>query len=537
MKELPLSDRIDQVVVNYRNDPFRRAKELKKLLKEAEKTADLFSIGKANMFLANCFIGQGKRGSMLSYAFKAVSIFEEINKRALLARSYNLLGIAYAGQGNYQRAITAYKKGLQLIRGKNYTIIRKDTLLNNLGDAYFQMGAYQKSLQIACECYNSYRIKPSHNPIHIVVFGMNVCDNYCCLTDFQKAKDVLDEIAVELHALPDSNFVCGYYVRLSYVYYMLNDFPNGDANADRAIEMIQSNYDSYEFHHYLLQISSIQMKQGDLMRASHISKILKNYAAESKNTRDQITAKRVEANLCSAHGDNASALSLNKEISELYEMLLNENKSIQYESQKNVDFARTEIGKLMAKIRVSKERADRDSLTGLLNRSALVNISGEFIQMAKERGKRLGGIFFDIDYFKEFNDTYGHAAGDEAIKLISNICMSEETATVKFFRYGGDEYFGIVLGYSDEKLNQLALRISEKVRSSGVEHIKNPNGQRLTVSIGTVNVDMKKSSHTILDIIRDSDLALYHAKDSGKDNIFAFVQTSYSDHSFRRIHA
>ena len=105
VKQQLLRDRIDQVVRENKNDPFRREQELKKLLKEAEKNAeresDLYAIGKISMLLANSILGQGKRGTMLSYAYKAVSIFEKTNERALLARSYNLLGIAYSGLGNY----------------------------------------------------------------------------------------------------------------------------------------------------------------------------------------------------------------------------------------------------------------------------------------------------------------------------------------------------------------------------------------------------------------------------------------------------
>lgn len=137
---------------------------------------------------------------------------------------------------------------------------------------------------------------------------------------------------------------------------------------------------------------------------------------------------------------------------------------------------------------MNEEKAELDALTDLMNRSALVTVSGEFIENAKKNKKKLGGIFPDIDYFKEYNDTYGHAAGDEAIKLIANVCKAEVNASVKFFRYGGDEYFGLVLGHSNKKMEELVLRIYDNVRSSGVKHVKNPNGQRLTVSFGVVNL-------------------------------------------------
>lgn len=150
---------------------------------------------------------------------------------------------------------------------------------------------------------------------------------------------------------------------------------------------------------------------------------------------------------------------LYKELNDLYELWMKEQKAIQYEAQKSVESAGREISKLMKKAQISQEKAERDPLTGLMNRSALLSVTNSFFQKAREKESKLGAIFFDIDFFKGYNDTYGNAEGDEVIKLIAKVCMAEENAAVKFFRYGGDELFGVVLGASDEELEKLALRI------------------------------------------------------------------------------
>ena len=84
-------------------------------------------------------------------------------------------------------------------------------------------------------------------------------------------------------------------------------------------------------------------------------------------------------------------------------------------------------------------------------------------------------------------------------------------------------------------INKLAAQISRTIRSSGIEHIKNPNGQHLTVTIGVVNVDMTQSDDTILDIIKCADKALYFAKDQGRDVVYGYRATSEEDHDYRRI--
>ena len=534
MNKQSLDERIDLVLSTYKPDPVRREKELKLLLKEAEKRVELHSIGKINLYLAICIFEQGKRDSLLGYAYKAVSIMEKLNDPAMLAKSYNMLGIAYTGLGSFQSAITFFNKALRLVGRKRHTTIRRETLLNNIGDSYFQMGAYQKSLRISQACLCACRKKNPENHRSLVLYGANCADSFCSLGRFDEAKEVLDSVRADLQFLESKIVTCGYHTRRSYVLYSLGDLKGGAESADELLRLTQENGDSYEFHFYFEQIAALQIKNGDIERARRVSEALTRYAAENRLSQDQIMAKRVQAILCTACGDSDRALALYKEITALFEELLKEKRAIQYESQKSVDMARTEIGKLMQKVRATEELANRDALTGLLNRAALVEISTEFIHNAKQNGRMLGSVFLDIDYFKEYNDTYGHAAGDEAIKLIAGVCMAEESQTVKFFRYGGDEYCGIVLGYSDKELEELALRINGKVRSSGVKHEKNPNGQRLTVSVGIVNLDLGETDATILDVIKYADSALYHAKDC-KDAVFAYLPHSAAEHEYKRI--
>ena len=535
MDSLSLRNQVDSVLQAHKGDPFRLAQELKKLLKEAENASDIYLVGKINLHLSICVFRQGRRDSILPYAYKAVNILEGQSDPALLARSYNLLGIAYAGLGSFQRAITAYNKALKVIRGRKTPGIRKETLLNNIGDAYFQMGVYQKSLHIAMNCLSDCRRVNPDNYVAIVLYGINISDSCCSLGQFQKAKETLDDVESEAGHIPRSILLCGYYTRRAWVLYAIGDLEGGAKNTDMMLELAHDNCDSYEFHPVFDKIASIQIENGDMERARLSSDTLTSYAEKSGHTLDLIISNRVQANICRAEGDYDRALTLYKKLNLLYENWMKEQKAIQYESQKSVEAANRQIEKLMQKISLSEEKAERDALTGLMNRSALINITDSFIRNAKEKGRKIGGMFLDIDYFKEYNDTYGHAAGDEAIKFIASVCIGEETPNIRFFRYGGDEYFGIVYDCKDEEIEQLALRISGKIRSSDFEHVKNPNGHHLTVSIGIVSLDLRESDYTILDVIKYADKALYHAKDRGKDDVFSYHVMQNSEWEFRRI--
>lgn len=535
MSKLTNNERIDEAVKKYQKELPRLVKALKRILKSAEADEDVFAVGKINNFLSVCYFDLGDRSSILPCAMKAVGVFEKSNNHNFLSRSYNMLGLAYLAQGNYQLALSTYNKALATVRNRKHPGLNRDTILNNIAECYYQMGEYRKAIRIYEDCFQVVRTTRPDDHICAVVFGINISDCYESCGDYQKSLNILDVIKPNFEVLDREVLVWGYYGRRCCVLYLLGMIEEAEMYADLVIEAVTTNYDSYEFHRDFEKIAALEVKNGDFVRAQRFADILTKYADENGNTIDLILSKRVQANIFYAKGDLDSALSLYKELNVLYERRIKEENAMQYEIQKNADSATKEVTKLLKRVRDSEQRAQRDPLTGLMNRSALTNIAEKFYREARDHGKCLGGVFLDIDYFKEYNDTYGHAAGDEAIKFIAKLCMEEETSNVKFFRYGGDEYFGFVLGHKDKDLQALALRISEKVRASGLDHVKNPNGQRITVSIGIVNIDMKKSDDSVLDIIKYADRALYHAKDRGKDDVFEYYEIGDSEHEYRRV--
>ena len=181
--------------------------------------------------------------------------------------------------------------------------------------------------------------------------------------------------------------------------------------------------------------------------------------------------------------------------------------------------ADAEVRKLRREIQKNDAVISLEPMTGLLNRSALLRVSSEFIESAAERRQKVGAIFIDIDFFKECNDTYGHSRGDEVIREVARACRNEETKDVRFARYGGDEFFGITRRLSDDEVCDIARRIAGSIRQADLPHANNPNGGRITLSIGIVNLEITDKMNTILDIANNADKALYYAKSSGKNAI------------------
>jgi diguanylate cyclase (GGDEF)-like protein len=160
--------------------------------------------------------------------------------------------------------------------------------------------------------------------------------------------------------------------------------------------------------------------------------------------------------------------------------------------------------------------AEQDGLTLLKNRRALE----EELHTEWARSRRyhtpLSLLFVDVDKFKEYNDTFGHQAGDEALKKVAGLLRKEERLSqCCVARYGGEE-FAIVLPKTD--IDE-ALRVGERVRAS-FEQVS-WYGRPVTASVGaaTVNLRTRGSLNDVETLLYEADGALYHAKREGRNRV------------------
>ncbi len=168
-----------------------------------------------------------------------------------------------------------------------------------------------------------------------------------------------------------------------------------------------------------------------------------------------------------------------------------------------------------------EKEAITDGLTGLHNYRYF---TGEFerqLEGWKIEKRSVSLIWIDLDFFKEYNDNFGHLKGSEILKRLGDILKdSVGVEEAIYFRYGGDEFAVILSGLSRNQ----ALEKAEKIRS-GIYHTKfaerRPGGKQLSASIGVVTCPDDGQEYRAL--MEKADQAMYHAKESGK-NLVAFWQ-------------
>jgi diguanylate cyclase (GGDEF)-like protein len=166
-----------------------------------------------------------------------------------------------------------------------------------------------------------------------------------------------------------------------------------------------------------------------------------------------------------------------------------------------------------------EELARTDKLTGLFNRGHFDETLHNEINRATRHRMPLSLLFLDVDYFKRFNDYYGHLDGDSCLREIASSLMAAFRRSGEVVaRYGGEE-FAIILPHHDvENATRKAEEVLQRVRELKIPHDKSTVSRHVTVSIGAVTWQ-PASNRPIesAELVKSADILLYAAKAGGRN--------------------
>ena len=161
-----------------------------------------------------------------------------------------------------------------------------------------------------------------------------------------------------------------------------------------------------------------------------------------------------------------------------------------------------------------------DSLTGLYSRRTFDEVFVREIERANRYGKELSVLFLDLDDFKQVNDTFGHLAGDEALEHVARIVMGEIRTIDIASRYGGEEIVVVLPETGKAAAFVVGERIREKVESMKLDYKDQIINLTISGGIATLPIDATDSK----ELIANADIAVYKAKEAGKNNIVIYSE-------------
>ncbi|MEM8812188.1 MAG: EAL domain-containing protein [Pseudomonadota bacterium] len=217
---------------------------------------------------------------------------------------------------------------------------------------------------------------------------------------------------------------------------------------------------------------------------------------------------------------SGSALGKIKEIEELRQIALQNNSELAEKSEhlsQALEIQNIELQRSNARL---KEIAEKDSLTGILNRRSFEQQSQEISERAARDGSVLSVLLLDVDHFKAYNDYYGHQTGDECLQTIAaalQSCADDHNALLA--RYGGEEFIILAASCDEAAAKVLGNKLHDRIHDAQIEHQRSSVSSCITISIGSAsNSDLPDRQKWDLNrLISAADEALYEAKRNGRN--------------------
>ncbi|QKE65401.1 GGDEF domain-containing protein [Aquipseudomonas campi] len=166
-----------------------------------------------------------------------------------------------------------------------------------------------------------------------------------------------------------------------------------------------------------------------------------------------------------------------------------------------------------------QDMAEKDFLTGLLNRRAFSERAERTWRQAQRERQALALVMMDVDYFKRYNDHYGHAAGDEALRAVGQVIGRQARRPLEMTaRYGGEEFVGLWYGIEESQVMQILEDIRSEIEALALPHVQSEATGVVTISIGLAYL-LPQPHQDLEDALRLADVALYLAKEQGRNRV------------------
>lgn len=446
--------------------------------------------------------------------FRSADLYE------YLPRVYNMMGVVSDSKDNRLVALSYYCTCIQ------YAEVYHDTYVHALADcniAYIliRMKRYK---DVKEHCYSAVEyfeksedtVFRKRNIIQCMVF-CGFC--HLILEEIQEAFDLWDRIQDILRKHPD----CIYSKICLLAFEAGCESARGNSEratrlADEVEQEISSAKDLQEIQEIVVMIADYLTEVKNDERVERLIKLMDSKQVE-KNGMVYFDLYPFKSKYLLGKNKIEEYIAYTKQYFALYQKHLEDSKEVTariLELQDKLSRVELEQKDIRAYNRKLESIALYDSMTGLANRTYLNEYLSQKFEEACVNQTSFGVELVDIDYFKEYNDTYGHLAGDICIEAVAGILKQVEGENVFCARYGGDEFMIVYSGMTAREIRNVVETIQNRVRELELHHENMECGSKVTVSQG-VFVRVPDEENREWDFNSMADMVLYEAKREGRN--------------------
>ena len=488
--------------------------ELRSLADEYEDEA---ARGFAVFFLGYCYYSLNDLKNAEKFLMVSRGYLLDTQQWELLAKNYNALGIIADCSGDHAFAIDYFFQGL--VYSKEHEFHRVTFSLScNLATVYIKLEEYAYALDCLglCEMLMNEKYESSDHERYAAYINVATC--YMYMDMYDGADKYLDLAEAADNRTP----VTG---QKETIHFMRAKLANKRGDDELCKKFIDESctmslegvvlYDLFdEFYSY----AQLLINVGEYELFLNLTSQLEDKIDDPNS---QLKLVELKMQYYSKVNDTEGYA---KGAIEYYELstVVQHNRFISDKHNASVRISLQEEHNRREKVEkanaILKEQSEFDALTHVKNRYSLNEISDTAFTKAYDSHSFFAVEMLDIDHYKQYNDNYGHQAGDDCLVTIAaELRKMEKYEGVHVGRYGGDEFMIIYEGYDKEAVTRMAQEIHDNIEALDLKHEFSEVAPRITLSQG-IFVKVPSGNNKLWDFTSSADLALYEAKRTGKNH-------------------
>lgn len=480
---------------------------------------DVESIAFAHTYLGDYYLTQNDNANGGEHLQTARTLCMQHSLHTLLIQVYNLLGICHESLSDEPTAIQFYLDALDLMsRHQIADPFLQCALLNNIGNNFETHQAYETAqfyyLQ-AMKYTNALQDNPQAGYAVLRLFN-NLIETYRQTGDMESAKHYLClnealQAAPEYKELVVCQGWCCYYASLGRT-------EEAGQYVDRLLASSAVQYTDKYFVLSLLPVMCTAMIQlRDRTRARLLLDAILSRCSEEEQKQLPFI-QQLNVQFCEALASEEECAAAYRDY---YHTTQVQSSLTHHVRVRNMQTILRLHGMVVEKENAVRERqsfehmANIDELTQLYNRRYFSKqLTKPFYQGTSGT---LGIIMVDVDFFKQYNDTYGHAQGDKVLRAVADVLQSCAASGISPCRYGGDEFVCLCEGCGDREIETYIKAVQAAVVNLKLEHKTSRCSDRITLSVGYSNSPYAATDECGEKIFEAADSALYHSKLAGRN--------------------
>ena len=451
----------------------------------------------------------------------ALSYLSRVEEFELMARCYNFLGIFTVNHGNAAIGLDYYLNALSCAQ-KAENPAFESTVKINMGVLNILYGRYDDAIEVLQQALSYYSAHPElarYDDYMICVYE-NMAKAYLSKGELMSAKACFESIYTEHSEYLDAVVKITVWATEAVYLHLAGRDDQCDAMIHRIHREISEQMpimdmfdDFYDYCQMLLERDNEDAfwKLVDIMEPMVRSLDITNLILKMLSLKIKFYRK---------HKQNAEYLQASALYYEFSERATAENNKMMNKIlnlRRKLETVNLEKKEIEQKNVLLREKSETDALTGLNNRFRLDDYSAALFKRAIKDGTPLAIEILDIDYFKGFNDHYGHQSGDECIRKVASAVKSMEEFGAFTARYGGDEFVLIYEGVTKETMIEHVAELRKRILDMRIEHNLSKVSNIVSISQG-VCFDVPLEGCTMDDYLKVADNMLYRVKQRKRNN-------------------